>query len=93
MLEDCVFVGMNMDEMVMVTGLCMMCLEMFEHDAIVDFGRDARIVANQRHSERWTSSESHPFGYFPDIFVKRESEDWCEGLLNGHCGPVQQSPA
>jgi hypothetical protein len=87
------FVGMNMDEMVMMMGLCMMCLEMLDHDAIVDFGRDARVVANQRHSKRWTSSESHPFDYFPDIVVKRESEGWCEGLLDERCGPVQQSAA
>jgi hypothetical protein len=93
MLEDWIFVGMNMDEMVMVMGLCMMCLEMLEHDAIVDFGRDARNVANQRHSERWTSTESHPFDYFSDMFAKRESEGWCEKLLDEHCGPVQQLAA
>lgn len=38
------FAVSSMDEMVM--GLCMMCLEMLVHDAIVDFGRDAQVVAN-----------------------------------------------
>jgi hypothetical protein len=36
-----------------VVWLCIGCLEMGWHDAIVGFGRDARGVANQQHSGGW----------------------------------------